>query len=351
MTRPRILVTGGCGFIGSNLVRHLLEVTAAEIVNLDRLTYAGNEENLRDLERDPRYRFVHGDVADPRAVAEAIDGAEVVFHLAAETHVDRSIEDAADFVRTNVEGTHVLLEAAREAGARVVFVSTDEVYGSLDSTDAPPFTESSPLAPNSPYAASKAAADLLARAWFRTYGLDVVVTRCSNNYGPYQYPEKFLPLMILRAAAGEPLPVYGDGLHRRDWLHVDDHCRALVAAWRKGQPGRVYNLGSGRDRSNLEMAETILRLVAEEFGPTRSTIRHVTDRPGHDRRYAVDAGRARRELGWRPRVAFEEGMRDLVRWYRDHPEWWEPLVGRGATVERRVAERLARGSVRRGGDR
>ncbi|RMG45918.1 MAG: dTDP-glucose 4,6-dehydratase [Acidobacteria bacterium] len=335
------MVTGGCGFIGSNLIRWLLAETDAVVTNLDLLTYAGRGGNLDDLEPGPRYRFVRGDVADPAAVAEAAEGSEVVFHLAAETHVDRSIEDPGSFVRTNVLGTQVVLEWARAAGARVVLVSTDEVYGALGDPSDPPFTEDAPLAPNSPYAASKAAAELLARAWRRTYGLDVVITRCSNNYGPYQFPEKFLPLMIVRAMEGEPLPIYGDGQHRRDWLHVEDHCRGLAAAWKKGRPGGVYNFGTGCDRPNLEMARLVLRIVEEETGARGATITRVTDRPGHDRRYAVDTGRARRELGWQPQIDLVDGLRATVRWYRDHRSWWQRLLAEGNLVDRRVARALA----------
>ncbi|UCF69500.1 MAG: dTDP-glucose 4,6-dehydratase [Acidobacteriota bacterium] len=331
------MVTGGCGFIGSNLIRYLIEREDVAVTNLDLLTYAGNPENLADLDKYPRYRFVHGDVADAAAVREASDGVCAILHLAAESHVDRSIEDASAFVRTNVLGTQVVLDEARRRGVRLVFVSTDEVYGALADEQDAPFTEHSPLAPNSPYAASKAAGDLLARAWVRTYGADVVITRCSNNYGPYQFPEKFLPLMIVRALGGEPLPIYGDGLYRREWLHVEDHCRGLIAAWREGRSGRAYNFGSGDERANLELAELVLRLTAEQVAPTKARITHVADRPGHDRRYAVDASRACEELSWRPTISLEQGLQATVRWYVAHEPWWRRIVAGEHLVDRKTA--------------
>ncbi len=332
----KLLVTGGCGFIGSNLVRHLLEERdGARIVNLDLLTYAGNLENLRDVEDDSRYRFVRGDVCDGPRVRELMREAEAVVHLAAESHVDRSISDDAPFVRTNVLGTQTLLATALEAGVeRFVHVSSDEVYGELPWRDpaegsdasaegrrgtAPRFTEETPLAPRSPYAATKAAGDHLALAYHTPHGLDVVVTRCSNNFGPFQLPEKLIPLTITRALEGRPVPVYGDGLHVRDWMHVRDHCRGLLAALERGRAGRVYNFGAGAERKNLE----VVRRVVEEVGADPALIRHVADRPGHDRRYAIDASRARQELDWRPRVPFEEGLRETVRWYRRNRAWWE----------------------------
>ncbi len=338
MSLPRrVLVTGGCGFIGSNLVRMLVLERGVEVINLDKLTYAGNPENLADLAGDPRYRFVRGDVADEAAVAAAAEGAEAILHLAAESHVDRSIEEPEAFLRTNVLGTRVVLDEARRRGVRVVVVSTDEVYGALAEPDDPPFTEETPLRPSSPYAASKASADLLALAWAHTYGADVVVTRCSNNYGPYQFPEKFLPLMIVRAMEAGELPVYGDGLYRRDWLHVSDHCRGILLALEKGASGRVYNLGTGQDRENLVMIRDVLRLVEEECGVRGGRVITVPDRPGHDRRYSVDAARAREELGWEPAVALEEGLRETVRWYRDHRPWWERIVSGEYLVHRRTA--------------
>jgi dTDP-glucose 4,6-dehydratase len=337
--RVRVLVTGGAGFIGSHLVRHLIREEGCAVTNIDLLTYAGNPENLADIESEQGYRFVRGDVSDREAVRKALEGVGAVFHLAAESHVDRSIEDSEAFVRTNVLGTRTVLDEAHARRTRVVVVSTDEVYGSLETEGEAPFTEAHPIAPNSPYAASKAAGDLLARAWHRTYGADVVITRCSNNYGPNQFPEKFLPLMILRAMAGEPMPIYGDGLYRRDWLHVSDHCRGLVSAWRAGRAGRVYNFGTAGDQPNLEVARSVARIVREETGAAEAALVEVPDRPGHDRRYSVDASRARAELDWQPRVDLYEGLRQTVRWYRDNREWWERIVSGDYLVDRRSAER------------
>jgi dTDP-glucose 4,6-dehydratase len=323
----RLLVTGGAGFIGSNLVRHLLAADdGLEVRNLDLLTYAGNRENLVDLSGETRHTFLHGDICDVATVREALDGVDAVLNVAAESHVDRSVVSAAPFVRTNVLGTQTLLAAALDAGVpRFVQVSTDEVYGELPwhdpadpDPDAPRFTEETPLAPRSPYSATKAAADLLALSYHSTHGLDVVVTRCSNNYGPYQFPEKLIPLVITNAIEGRELPVYGDGLNVRDWIHVSDHCRALVAALRHGRAGRVYNFGGSAERTNLQVVRAILGVL----GIGEERIRFVEDRPGHDLRYAIDATRAERELGWRPTVDFEEGLRDTVRWYQDHEAWW-----------------------------
>ncbi len=323
----KILVTGGAGFIGSNLVRWLLEHRpGAQVVNLDALTYAGNLESLKDVERHPSYAFVHGDICDAGAVAQAMEGAELVLHLAAESHVDRSILSDAPFVRTNVLGTQTLLSAALLLGVkRFVQVSTDEVYGELPWRDpadgdptAPRFTEVTPLAPRSPYSASKAAADHLAMAYHTTHAMDVVVTRCSNNYGPYQFPEKLIPLMITHALEDRPLPVYGDGLHVRDWIHVEDHCRGIVAAAEQGRAGRVYNFGGDAERTNLTVVRTLLRAL----GKPEDRIEHVKDRKGHDRRYAIDFGRARSELGGRPSVTFEQGLADTVRWYLENGTWW-----------------------------
>jgi dTDP-glucose 4,6-dehydratase len=319
-----VLVTGGCGFIGSNLVRWLLANRPAwRVVNLDKLTYAGNAENLADLAREPRYRFVRGDVCDGDQVAAILreERIEVVMHLAAESHVDRSIHHAAAFVETNVGGTQVLLDAARAAGVRrFLQVSTDEVYGSLGPTGL--FTETTPLAPSSPYSASKAGADLLALAAAHTFGQDVVVTRCSNNYGPYQFPEKLIPLMVVNALRDEPLPVYGDGQNVRDWIHVEDHCEGLVAALERGRAGEVYNLGASNERRNLEIVERIL----DGLGKPRSLVKFVKDRPGHDRRYAIDASKARRDLGWAPRRRYEDALSETVRWYVDHRAWWERIL-------------------------
>jgi dTDP-glucose 4,6-dehydratase len=315
----RILVTGGAGFIGSCFVRTVLrDRPEAEVVNLDALTYAGNLENLRDVEADPRYRFVRGDVATRDWCDETGDGFDAIVHFAAESHVDRSILDASNFVTTNVLGTQNLLDWARAGGARrFVQIGTDEVYGSLGSEGR--FTEETPLAPNSPYSASKAAADLLCRAAHRTHGQDVVVTRCSNNYGPYQFPEKLIPLMIANAMEDRPLPVYGDGGNVRDWIHVEDHCAAVLLALEKGSAGAVYNIGAENEQANLDLVRTLLRLVDKP----ESLIRFVEDRPGHDRRYAIDGSRARADLGWAPGIDFEEGLRRTVDWYRENREWWE----------------------------
>ncbi len=327
----KLLVTGGCGFIGSNFVRFALEDDPElEITNLDALTYAGNPDNLRDLEPSPRYRFVLGDVADRSLVFELLaEGFDAVVHFAAESHVDRSIDDAAPFLTTNVLGTQCLLDAARVVGTpRFVQVSTDEVYGTLGPDD-PPFTETTPLAPNSPYAASKAAADLLVRAACHTFGLKTIITRCSNNYGPYQFPEKLIPLFITNALSDLPLPVYGDGRQVRDWIHVLDHCRGIDAALRRGRPGSIYNFGGRCERYNLDVTRAVLELC----GKPETLIRHVIDRPGHDRRYAVDCAKAEAELGWRPQVPFAQGLAETVAWYRDHAGWVE-RVRSGAYRER-----------------
>src|SRR5574341_1980883 len=319
-----ILVTGGMGFIGSNFIRHLLTVhPAVRVVNLDKLTYAGNPRNLADLAGNARHLVVRGDICDEKMVAEVLkaQGVETIVHFAAETHVDRSILEADDFVRTNVQGTRVLLEAARKAGSRrFLHISTDEVYGSLGRSGA--FTEESPLLPNSPYAASKAGADTLARAYHRTYGLPVIITRTCNNYGPYQFPEKFVPLMIVNALRGQPLPIYGDGLYVREWLHVEDHCCAMARVLAAGRPGEVYNIGSGEERKNLEVARQVLALT----GRSEDLIRHVKDRPGHDRRYALDFGKIRHELDWVPSIAFDAGLRQAVEWYRTHSTWWREIL-------------------------
>jgi dTDP-glucose 4,6-dehydratase len=319
-----LLLTGGCGFIGSNLVRWILANRPGwRVVNLDKLTYAGNAENLADVAGETRHRLVVGDVGDEALVSGLLreERIEAILHLAAESHVDRSILHAAAFVETNVAGTQVLLDAARAAAVRrFVQVSTDEVYGSLGPEGV--FTEESPLAPSSPYSASKAAADLLALAAARTFGQDVVVTRCSNNYGPYQFPEKLIPLMVVNALRDEPLPVYGDGQNVRDWIHVEDHCAGLVAALERGRAGEVYNLGASNERRNLDLVHGVLDLL----GKPRSLVRFVKDRPGHDRRYAIDAAKARRELGWEPRFPFDRALAATVRWYVEHRAWWEHIL-------------------------
>ncbi len=318
----RMLVTGGCGFIGANFVRYELEANAAiEITNLDALTYAGNPDNLAGVDRDPRYRFVEGDVANRQLVIKLVaeGGFDAIVHFAAESHVDRSISDATPFLRTNVVGTQCLLDAARAAKiTRFVQVSTDEVYGTLGPDDLP-FSETTPLAPNSPYAASKAGADLLVRAAYHTFGLDTVITRCSNNYGPYQFPEKLIPLFITNAMAEISVPVYGDGRQIRDWIYVVDHCRGVDIALRHGRAGEVYNFGGKSERYNLDVTRTILELC----GKSESLIRYVTDRPGHDRRYAINCAKAESELGWHPTVAFEDGLAATVAWYKEHAGWIE----------------------------
>ncbi len=339
----KLLVTGGCGFIGSNFIRWMLRRHAGlENDNHAKLTYAGNPETLQDVATDPalgpRYRFERGDIADPVAVARLMDMKDgefdAVVNFAAESHLDRSIEEAAPFVRTNVVGTQVLLDAARAAGVpRFLQVSTDEVYGAL-ALDAPDrFTETTTLAPRSPYAASKAAADLLARAAFVTHGQAVIVTRCSNNYGPWQFPEKFLPQMILNALKGEALPIYGDGLYVRDWLHVEDHCAALEAVLMRGRPGEIYNVGGDCELPNIEVARRVLALT----GRPETLLTRVADRPAHDLRYAIDAARLRRELGWAPAWDFERGLRATLDWYRTHETWWGRILSGDYLVERKQA--------------
>ncbi len=331
-----ILVTGGAGFIGANFVLDWLAAGDEPVLTLDALTYAGNRENLASLDGDPRHVFVHGDITDrplvDRLLAEHRPSA--IVHFAAESHVDRSILGPGAFIRTNVEGTFALLEAARahwnglDADARAAFrflhVSTDEVYGSLGPGD-PPFAEDHPYEPNSPYSASKAASDHLVRAWHHTYGLPVLTTNCSNNYGPYHFPEKLIPLMIVNALAGKPLPVYGDGMQVRDWLYVRDHCAAIREVLARGRLGETYNVGGWNEKPNIEIVQTICTLLDElrpdPAGSYRRLITYVTDRPGHDRRYAIDARKLESELGWRPAETFETGIRKTVRWYLDHPDW------------------------------
>lgn len=325
----RVLVTGGCGFIGSHLCRMLLSGGEFEVVNLDALTYSADPDAPSEFEGNPRYRFVRGDICDPEAVEEAMTGSEVVFHLAAESFVDRSLHRAADFVRTNVEGTEVLLDAARRAGVRrFVHVGTDEVYGSLD-TPGDKATEEYPLRPSSPYSASKAAADLLVLASYRSYGQDVVVTRCSNNYGPGQFPEKLIPLFVTNLIDGVEVPVYGDGMQIRDWLYVEDHCRALLTVLESGRSGEVYNVAAEQDPewTNLDLAGALVEMT----GRSRDLISFVEDRPGHDRRYAMSAAKLR-ALGWQPKVSLEEGLRLTVDWYSRHEDWWRARVPQHRTV-------------------
>jgi dTDP-glucose 4,6-dehydratase len=338
-TSDTILVTGGAGFIGSNFVLQWIENVGTPLVNLDLLTYAGNPANLLSLEDDPRYQLVRGDICDAELVASALTEhrPRAIVHFAAESHVDRSIVDPGAFIRTNVQGTYTLLEQAKRYWSamdeqqrrdfRFLHVSTDEVYGTLGPKD-PPFSETTPYAPNSPYAASKAASDHVARAYFHTYKLPVLTTNCSNNYGPFQFPEKLIPLMILNALEGKPLPVYGDGQNVRDWLFVNDHCSAIRAVLEHGSPGETYNIGGNSERNNLDVVRAICDLVDElhpdaTIGPRRKLITFVPDRPGHDRRYAIDASKIDRELGWRPAVAFETGLRETVAWYLEHASWVE----------------------------
>ena len=335
----RILVTGGAGFIGSNFIQYILndQKNLVLLVNLDLLTYAGNLENLKDVESDPRYHFVKGDIRDKALVEKLFQkyAFDTVVHFAAESHVDRSIVEPEVFLTTNIIGTQTLLDAAKwhwnlepenkysrayKPGVRFLQVSTDEVYGALDKIGK--FTENTPLAPNSPYSASKASADLMVRAYYQTYGLPVNITRCSNNYGPYQFPEKLIPLMIHNAQNDKPLPVYGDGMQVRDWLHVRDHCSAIAAVLERGRAGEIYNIGGNNERANLE----IVRLILKELGKPERLIAHVQDRPGHDRRYAIDNTKITTQLGWKPSYTFEQGIHETIQWYLAHSEWVERVT-------------------------
>ncbi len=335
----KLLVTGGAGFIGSNFIQYILDKQQdlVLLLDLDLLTYAGNLENLEPVKNDPRYRFVKGDIRD-KALVEKLFAEydfDTVVHFAAESHVDRSILEPEVFLTTNIIGTQTLLDAAKRhwnldpdnkhsreyrPGVRYLQVSTDEVYGALGKTGM--FTETTPLAPNSPYSASKTGADLIVRAYHQTYGLPVNITRCSNNYGPYQFPEKLIPLMIHNARQDKPLPVYGDGMQIRDWLHVKDHCSAIATVLEKGKTGEVYNIGGNNEKANIE----IVRLILEALGKPESLITYVQDRPGHDRRYAIDNTKITTELGWAPAYTFEEGIRETIRWYLDHPGWVERVT-------------------------
>ncbi|ASR45687.1 dTDP-glucose 4,6-dehydratase [Paenibacillus peoriae] len=315
----KLLVTGGAGFIGSNFVLYMLKQHPDyEIVNIDALTYAGNLENLKSIENHPNHTFVKADITDAQAIDQLMQqGIDVVVNFAAESHVDRSILEPEVFVKTNVFGTQVLLDAAKKYNVtKFVQVSTDEVYGSLGETGL--FTEETPLQPNSPYSASKAGGDLLVRAYHETFGLPVNITRCSNNYGPYQFPEKLIPLMISRALSDQQLPVYGDGLNIRDWLYVEDHCSAIDLVIHQGKLGEVYNIGGNNERTNVHIVKTVL----EELGKPESLISYVQDRPGHDRRYGIDPTKTMNELGWKPKHSFETGIKETIRWYLDNKEWW-----------------------------
>ena len=340
---PTLLITGGAGFIGSALVRYLIAATNYAVVNVDALTYAGNLDSVADAARSDRYTFEHTDICDAAALARIFETHRPrgVIHLAAESHVDRSIDGPAAFVQTNVVGTFTLLDAARRYAAgsgapfRFLHVSTDEVFGALGASGR--FTETSPYAPNSPYSATKAAADHLARAYHHTYGLDAVTTNCSNNYGPFHFPEKLIPLVVLKALAGAPIPVYGTGANVRDWLYVDDHVRALVLAFERGRAGETYAIGGDSERTNLEVVRAVCALLDEMRpggAPHARLVAFVADRPGHDARYAIDASKARRDLGWAPRETFESGLRETVRWFLDNGAWTERVLSGAYRLER-----------------
>ena len=347
-----ILVTGGAGFIGSAVVRHIIENTQDNVVNVDKLTYAGNLESLESVEKNPRYAFEQVDICDSKALARVFEHhqPDAVMHLAAESHVDRSIDGPAAFIETNIVGTYTLLEAARaywntlnderKAAFRFHHISTDEVYGDLEGTD-DLFTETTPYAPSSPYSASKASSDHLVRAWLRTYGLPTIVTNCSNNYGPFHFPEKLIPLMILNALDGKPLPVYGNGQQIRDWLFVEDHARALYKVVTEGEVGETYNIGGHNEKANIDVVRTICSLL-EELVPNKpegvakyeDLITYVKDRPGHDVRYAIDAAKIGRELGWKPQETFESGIRKTVEWYLNNKKWWSRVLDGSYNRER-----------------
>lgn len=348
----KILVTGGAGFIGSAVVRHIIENTQDSVVNVDKLTYAGNLESLESVENNPRYTFEQVDICDAKALARVFEQhkPDAVMHLAAESHVDRSIDGPAAFIETNIVGTYTLLEAARaywntlsnekKVAFRFHHISTDEVYGDLEGTD-DLFTETTPYAPSSPYSASKASSDHLVRAWLRTYGLPTIVTNCSNNYGPFHFPEKLIPLMILNALDGKPLPVYGNGQQIRDWLFVEDHARALYKVVSEGEVGETYNIGGHNEKANIDVVRTICALL-EELVPNKPAgvakyedlITYVKDRPGHDVRYAIDAAKIGRELGWKPQETFESGIRKTVEWYLNNKKWWSRVLDGSYNRER-----------------
>jgi len=320
----KVLITGGAGFIGSNFVHYMLDKHPNyEIVNLDLLTYAGNLENLEDLKDHENYRFIQGDITDRSFIHNLFqeEQFDAVINFAAESHVDRSITNPDVFIQSNIQGTQVLLDEAKNIGVdKYVQVSTDEVYGTLGDTGL--FTEDTPLAPNSPYSASKASADMLVRAYYETYGMPVNITRCSNNYGPYHFPEKLIPLIIINALYDEELPVYGDGLNVRDWLHVEDHCQAIDLVLHKGRDGEVYNVGGNNERTNIDIVKTIL----QELEKPESLITYVKDRPGHDKRYAIDATKLKEELGWIPKYSFDDGIKQTIEWYLNNQQWWNRII-------------------------
>jgi dTDP-glucose 4,6-dehydratase len=328
MAELYILVTGGCGFIGSNFVRHMLAKYPYNVINFDKLTYAGNPENLQDIEKDTRYTFIKGDIAEVSDLEKVFElPIEMIVNFAAESHVDRSIIDPDTFIKTNINGTFQLLEMARKRNVkRFVQISTDEVYGSLGKEGK--FSEVTPLAPNSPYSASKTSADVLAMSYYKTYAMPIVITRCSNNYGPYQFPEKLIPLIITNAMNDIELPVYGDGLNVRDWIHVADHCEAIDVVLHEGKEGNVYNVGGENERTNIE----IVKLILKALGKPEALIRYVTDRPGHDRRYAIDSTKLKKELGFSPKIDFAHGMEETVKWYSENRDWWERIKS-GAYLE------------------
>ena len=317
----KLLITGGAGFIGSNFIRYILDkYPDDDVINLDKLTYAGNLDNLRSVENNPRYRFVKGDICDKDLVSNLASEVSLIVHFAAESHVDRSIMDSGDFIKTNVEGTRILLDAALSKDVRFHHISTDEVYGSLQPND-PPFSEATPYDPRSPYSASKAASDHLVRAYFHTHKLPITISNCSNNYGPFQFPEKLIPLFITNLIEGKKVPVYGDGLNIRDWLYVEDHCVAIDLIIRKGMIGETYNIGGNCEKSNLDITKKILQLM----GQGEEMIEYVKDRKGHDRRYAMNIEKINKELGWQPKIGFEEGIKQTINWYKENKEWWKKI--------------------------
>ncbi len=322
----KLLITGGCGFIGSNFIHYILKkYSNYEIVNLDALTYAGNLENLKELENDSRYEFIKGDITDEKLVNKLVKKSDIIVHFAAESHVDRSILSSGDFIKTNINGTHILLEAVKSASRRngnkrFHHISTDEVFGSLK-PKSPAFNENTPYDPRSPYSASKAASDHLVRAYFHTYDLPITISNCSNNYGRYQFPEKLIPLFVTNLIEGKKIPVYGDGGNIRDWLHVEDHCRAIDEIIHNGKIGETYCVGGNSEKTNMEITRAILKIM----GKKNREIEYIKDRPGHDRRYAIDFSKIKKELGWEPKISFEDGMRETVEWYKNNKKWWRSI--------------------------